>query len=207
MLATHRRYVFLHAHTGAWLGVPGGVHSQEMSRTVSQLPSALSLARPLLTNRAWELLVNAQRQSRDADIFRRVVDRIKVCVEEATAPATAAAAAASSGLSSRPGSPPLPPPAPTDHGNASRRKKGKSGAAAGDGPSGAGGSDAAAPCNWALAHAACRVCRVVGRTFQVAIRCVFVQRLHGGREKGGKGGGGGVSGGSLIPVGGFSTKP
>eukprot|EP00752_Nemacystus_decipiens_P001833 g1768.t1 len=124
--------------------------------------------------RAWELLVNAQRQSRDADIFRRVVDRIKVCVEEATAPATAAAAAATaaaapSGPPSRPGSPPLPPSAPTDHGNVHRKKKGKSSAGVGDGPTGAGGSEAVVPCNWALAHAACRVCRVVGRTFQVAI--------------------------------------
>lgn len=135
--------------------------------------------------------MNAQRQSHDADIFRRVVDRIKVCVEEATAPAAAAAAATaatavSSGPPSRPGSPPLPPPAPTDHSNAQRKKKGKSGAGVGDGPTGAGGGEAAAPCNWALAHAACRVCRVVGRTFQVAIRCAFVQRSQGWRGTSGR---------------------
>lgn len=103
------------------------------------------------------------------------MDRIKVCVEEATAPAaaaaeaTAAAATASSGPGSRPGSPPLPPAAPTDSGNAPRRKKGRG--SAGGGAAGTGGSEAP-QCNWALAHAACRVCRVVGRTFQVAIRCV-----------------------------------
>lgn len=134
-------------------------------------------------NRAWELLVNAQRESRDADIFRRVVDRIKVCVEEATAPATAAAAATAapdgSTGASRPGSPTqLPPVAPADPGNKKKKKMRKkekgSGAGAVDGPAGVGASEA--QCNWALAHAACRVCRVVGRTFQVAIRCVLVRR-------------------------------
>lgn len=127
--------------------------------------------------------MNAQRESRDADIFRRVVDRIKVCVEEATAPATAAAtatAAPDGSTASRPGSPTqLPPAAPADLGNKKKkmrkREKG-SGAGAGDGPVGA----SEAQCNWALAHAACRVCRVVGRTFQVAIRCVLVRRLRGG---------------------------
>lgn len=109
--------------------------------------------------------MNAQRESRDADIFRRVVDRIKLCVEEATAPANSATAE------------------PTDGGALSGGGRSKSlsptraraGAVSGDGArnsaDGAGsGAWTGAQCNWPLAHAACRVCRVVGRTFQVAIR-------------------------------------
>ncbi|CAM9528352.1 unnamed protein product, partial [Ectocarpus sp. 4 AP-2014] len=137
--------------------------------------------------RAWELLVNAQRESRDADIFRRVVDRIKVCVEEATAPATAAAAATAaandgSTAASRPGSPTeLPPAAPADLGNKKKKKKMRkkekgSGGGAGNGSAGVGASEA--HCNWALAHAACRVCRVVGRTFQVAISYQTMQNQN-----------------------------
>lgn len=125
--------------------------------------------------------MNAQRQSRDANIFRRVVDRIKVCVEEATAPATAGDTAAAgeteklagsstvSGVSGRPES--------LTSGSSTKKGKGKAKADAG-----AGTGDA--PCNWALAHAACRVCRVVGRTFQVAIRCVHGK---GGRRQRGTG--------------------
>lgn len=113
----------------------------------------------VLTPRAWELLVNAQRESRDADIFRRVVDRIKLCVEEATAPANSATAE------------------PTDSGALSAGGRSRSfsptraqAGGAGDSSAAWSGSRAGAQCNWALAHAACRVCRVVGRTFQVAIR-------------------------------------
>ncbi|CAM9299340.1 unnamed protein product, partial [Hapterophycus canaliculatus] len=146
--------------------------------------------------RAWELLVDAQRQSRDADIFRRVVDRIKVCVEEATAPSTAAAAAAGASTS-RPGSPTqLPPVAPTDTaGNAHRRKKKGRGGTGDDSGSGAGARDA--QCNWALAHAACRVCRVVGRTFQVAIS---YQTMQNQNRAGGDGSGGGGGGGDCSPT-------
>lgn len=93
------------------------------------------------------------------------MDRIKVCVEEATGPA--AAAAASNGSHSRPGSPPLQP---ADPGSSSQKKK-KGKRSADSDQSRAGASDA--QCNWALAHAACRVCRVVGRTFQKAIRLVW----------------------------------
>lgn len=129
-----------------------------------------------LHTRAWELLVDAQRQSRDADIFRRVVDRIKVCVEEATSPSTptvASPAASAPGVpTSRPGSPTqLPPMAPTDNASNSLRRKKKGRSGDGSGPA-ARARDV--QCNWALAHAACRVCRVVGRTFQVAIRWVYV---------------------------------
>lgn len=103
--------------------------------------------------------MDAQRESRDADIFRRVVDRIKLCVEEATSPTTAAASSVPESSIS------------VDRGN---KKRGKVTEAEASGV-GAGGA-AGAQCNWALAHAACRVCRVVGRTFQVAIRWVWESR-------------------------------
>lgn len=100
--------------------------------------------------------MDAQRESRDADIFRRVVDRIKLCVEEATALGSAAAPAGGSAASTEAAAAEAP-----------------SAAAAGAGAPAEGGDPRekdGTRCNWALAHAACRVCRVVGRTFQVAIR-------------------------------------
>lgn len=133
--------------------------------------------------------MNVQRESRDADIFRRVVDRIKVCIEEATAPAATAAAAASTvaGVAGATGgtaastrsenSTSLPSAVkPIDSTRGGKKKgKGKGRAGAGGATAATGGwTDGAARCNWTLAHAACRVCRVVGRTFQVAIRCVCV---------------------------------
>lgn len=113
----------------------------------------------VLTPRAWELLVNAQRESRDADIFRRVVDRIKRCVEEATAPANSATVEPIDGGA-------LSGPGRSRSLSPTRARAG----GAGDSSAAWSGSGAGAQCNWALAHAACRVCRVVGRTFQVAIR-------------------------------------
>ncbi|CAN0573258.1 unnamed protein product, partial [Ectocarpus sp. 12 AP-2014] len=57
---------------------------------------------------------------------------------------------------------------------------------AGNGPAGVGASEA--HCNWALAHAACRVCRVVGRTFQVAISYQTMQNQNRAGVDGGSGG-------------------
>jgi hypothetical protein len=67
-------------------------------------------------DRAWQLLIDAQRESHDVDIFRRVVDRLKACF-----------------------------------------------------------SDVLATCKWPLAHAACRVCKVVGETLQRAISYETIQ--------------------------------
>ena len=106
-----------------------------------------------------------------------MVNRIKLCVEEATAPAAAALASgagAAAAAKSTPGK-------SVGKGRFRSRSLSPTRAAIGDAGSGGCGEDGGsapvmtaaadgAQCNWALAHAACRVCRVVGRTFQVAIR-------------------------------------
>eukprot|EP00953_Heterococcus_sp_UTEX-ZZ885_P037839 19423-Heterococcus_DN1.PRE.2 len=88
--------------------------------------------------RAWTLLVDAQSESRDADIFRRVVDGLRRCLDTATASATSSSTGAAA-------------------------------AAAGE-------------IDWPLAHAACRVCRVVGQTLQKAISFEVMQARAAARR-------------------------
>ncbi|CAM9799045.1 unnamed protein product [Chrysoparadoxa australica] len=71
-------------------------------------------------DRAWELLLEAQRESRDSNLFRRIVVRITQCLQ-------------------------------------------------GNNLQGKGEAKDSQMNSWPLIHAACRVCRVVGRTFQKAI--------------------------------------
>ncbi|CAM9368453.1 unnamed protein product [Discosporangium mesarthrocarpum] len=154
--------------------------------------------------RAWLLLMDVQKESHDADIFQRVVDRIKTCVVEATAPPPSPPGAPEHpSSSSRPGQQPrVSKTSPASGGG--MRGKGKGGQAMpqgqglGQGPGlrqgpGQGQKQRAMAeesfsHNWPLVHAACRVCRVVGRTFQAAMskesRNGNVATGTGGAERG-----------------------
>ncbi|KAG5189165.1 hypothetical protein JKP88DRAFT_303007 [Tribonema minus] len=164
--------------------------------------------------RAWTLLVDAQRESRDADLFRRVVDALRRCLAAAAGVdlLPGAAAAAPPGT---PGSAPVTPAGGTGGGGGSGGPR-SGGAASGGGASGGasggarsiggGGSSAAAWAaaaaapgapHWPLAHAACRAARAVGQTLQKAIsfETMAARAAAAAAADGGGGGGGAPRGG------------